>query len=863
MTTAIREKRLAIFEPEVGGDRWAVGRPAQRPPVWPADVGGKAAGLLRIADAGLATPPWFAVLPGSVGAHGSMSDAVRAEIDAACRRLEDLGAESFAIRSSALDEDGSGRSFAGQYWTSLDVRGLESVLEAIAASVAWAERGGADAYRTAHRDAPGRRATAVIVQQFERPVTAGVAFGRDPLTGADEVVITATRLPEASLSVGESTGDEYRVLADERVLVRPAGDDPGTLRVLSDKQARALAGAARLLEQRLGEPQDIEWLYAGTGELRILQTRPITALPGVGVADGPVRLWDNANIVESFPELTLPLTFSVAAGVYAVVYRRACLSLGVPRAVVERESAVFDQMLGLLQGRVYYDLASWYRVLALLPGFRLTAGFLEAMMGARQPGSGASERSVPVAARAARWWEIARMTLRLSYRLIRIRRDIDRFQASVGYLLARHWATPRPGAPAEALLADFVAVRDGALRRWNVPIMNDLFLMLANGALRRSAARWLGEDAQGLVTSLLVSGGVASARPGDDLLGIAAAIRERAAWRSAVLSTPPELLLARLAGEPGLAGASVLIDGYLARWGERAPRELQLERQSYSDDPMPLIRALRVLVSDPPERQADASIPAAAEVERRLRAGRLGGLRLAAFTRLLRATRRHIRWREELRLLRGQVFGVGRRIFRRLGEVLHERGVLERAEDVHYLTLDELEGLVRGTGVPGVLRSLVRLRRERYEDYASRPRLPSRFETRGTLTDPLAIEPLAPLGAPARGVAAWRGIGAARGRVKAPCLVVEDPARSELLPGRIVVARTTDPGWVPILVGVAGLLVEQGSLLSHSAIIARELGIPTVVGLAGLVDQVRTGEVLELDGSTGEVTLVARAEGAP
>jgi pyruvate,water dikinase len=157
----------------------------------------------------------------------------------------------------------------------------------------------------------------------------------------------------------------------------------------------------------------------------------------------------------------------------------------------------------------------------------------------------------------------------------------------------------------------------------------------------------------------------------------------------------------------------------------------------------------------------------------------------------------------------------------------------------------------------------VRLRRERYAHYASQPRLPSRFETRGPVADPLVVESVVPVGTPARDVATWRGIGASRGRVEAACLVVDDPGRADLLPGRIIVARSTDPGWVPILVGAAGLLVEQGSLLSHSAIVARELGIPTVVGLAGLVDAVRSGDILALDGSTGEVAVVARSESAP
>jgi rifampicin phosphotransferase len=161
----------------------------------------------------------------------------------------------------------------------------------------------------------------------------------------------------------------------------------------------------------------------------------------------------------------------------------------------------------------------------------------------------------------------------------------------------------------------------------------------------------------------------------------------------------------------------------------------------------------------------------------------------------------------------------------------------------------------------------VRLRRTRYATYAALPRLPSRLETRGPITDPLRfVEVLVARSGAAPAVAdpsEWHGIGAAVGRVRAACLPVLEPARAEPEPGRIIVARSTDPGWVPILVGAAGLAVEQGGLLSHSAIVARELGIPTVVGVPGLFDRVHDGDVLELDGWTGVVRLVSGVATAP
>jgi pyruvate,water dikinase len=586
-----------------------------------------------------------------------------------------------------------------------------------------------------------------------------------------------------------------------------------------------------------------------------------------------VILWDNANIVESFPELTLPLTFSVAVELYAAVYRGACRTLGVPRVSIELEARTFEQMLGLLQGRVYYNLDSWYRVLSLLPGFRLTAGFLEAMMGTRRPGSGPDERTAVSLAAPARARELATMTARLGYRLLRFDADATAFRARISGLLEEHrrpatlGMAPSPGT----LLDEFDRLRDRGLRDWQAPIINDLFLMLAHGALRRVADPWIGAEAPGLVNTLLADGRVASARPGAELLAIAAEVRSRPAWSSLVAGLPPDELWARLEADPELADLASRVRGYLDAWGDRAPRELQLERPSYRDDPGALLGALRPLVADPTAGTgADIRRSASAarrRVRRRLLAHPAGPVRLAVFSLLLRATRRHVRWREEMRMARGQLFGIGRRIFRDLGAVLHDRGVLDDPADVHYLTLGELRSLVAGTSVVGDPREIVRLRRTRYATYAALPRLPSRLETHGPVTDPLqfvAVSRARSGDAPAvPDSAEWHGTGAAVGRVRAACLPVLDPARAEPEPGRIIVARSTDPGWVPILVGAAGLAVEQGGLLSHSAIVARELGIPTVVGLPGLLDRVRDGDVLELDGWTGVVRLVPAVAAAP
>ena len=569
--------------------------------------------------------------------------------------------------------------------------------------------------------------------------------------------------------------------------------------------------------------------------------------------------WDNANIVESFPELTLPLTFSIAQALYAAVYRGACRTMGVPPATIRRESETFEQLLGCLQGRVYYNLNSWYRVLSLLPGFGTASGFLEAMMGARRPGAASTEHATLRTATPARRRDAVAMTVRLSWLMLRFPGEAERFDTRLATVLAPYRqaraSAPRRDAGPGVLLAEFDRLRADALGDWQAPILNDLFLMFTHGALRRVAGSWLGDEAPSLVNALLAGGGVASTRPGEDLVRIGAAIRARPDWAAIVRETPPEELREHLVTQPGLRELALLVDAYLDAWGDRAPRELQLERHTYRDDPVALLRALRPLAEAGGNRGTAAAASARARTRRLLRSRRLGSVRLVLLMALVRRTRRHIRWREEMRLVRGQVFGVGRRIFGELGVALTGAGVLLAPADVHYLTLPELRAVVAG-GLPAVrARELVGFRRAQYAGYAAMDPLPNRLETVGPIVDPLPIVAAASTddGRDARRSPTWRGIGVAVGHVRATCLRVLEPTETEAPPGRIVVARSTDPGWVPILVGAAGLAVEQGSLLSHSAIVARELGIPTVVGLPGLLDAVRDGDVIELDGSTGEL----------
>jgi pyruvate,water dikinase len=220
--------------------------------------------------------------------------------------------------------------------------------------------------------------------------------------------------------------------------------------------------------------------------------------------------------------------------------------------------------------------------------------------------------------------------------------------------------------------------------------------------------------------------------------------------------------------------------------------------------------------------------------------------------------------RERLRFERTRAFGLIRRIFRGMGRNLALLGRLDDADDVFYLTVEELIAFAEGCSIGLDLRSLVELRRAEYEDYRRTPPPPDRFVTRGaagaTLPHPglLAELDLTRAEAPSDDPDLLRGTPCCAGVVEATVRVAHSFEDCAGLDGEILVTQRTDPGWIPVFPALAGLLVERGGLLSHSAVVAREMGVPTIVGVGGHpLERLRTGDRVRMDGTRGTVEILS------
>jgi phosphohistidine swiveling domain-containing protein len=877
---------------------------------WPEDdapvtaIGGKAFALAALGRGGFDVPAWFAV---SADAATAGLPAIADDVAAAVARLAPDGS-LVAVRSSAIDEDGAGHSFAGQFESYLNVPPSE-VLARVREVWQSADAERVQTYRRERGLEGPPVAPAVIVQRMAAPQAAGVAFSADPVSGRRSVAVVAavTGLGDALVS-GDADADAYEVTRAGEVTVRSLREGSSSP-VLTSAHVAAVAALARKCAQHFGRPQDIEWALEH-GRVLLLQSRPITTLATLADPDGTRRIWDNSNIAESYGGITTPLTFSFARTVYAEVYRQFCVILAVPRSRVEDHHVTFETMLGSIRGRVYYNLVSWYRVLALLPGFSVNRRFMEQMMGVREPMPDevlAGEPPVTGWGRVVDGARLARSIAGLVTALVRLPRSIDRFYLRLDAALGA--PTPLAEMRLDALTAHYRTLERQLLTRWDAPLVNDFFAMIFYGVLRTLSAKWLGEagDGRGLHNDLLVGeGDIVSAEPARRLQAMARVVAADPELTTLLAERPLAKIEAAFVTSPNRAFLD-LYDAYLAKFSDRCLDELKLESPTLADDPLMLLRTIGQLAQR--ERAASATLsvvtgtvptttreaadtanvadsapsprvsgtgPVTQDVragaEARVAAALRGRpIRGVIFRWVMGQARARVRHRENLRFERTRVFGRVRRIFVEAGRRLAAEGLLARSDDVFYLQVDEVLGVVEGTATTASLAALADVRRREYDAYRELPAPADRFETRGAVWvgNRFQASPSAP-GAAAGGTGAdaalgddaRRGIGCCPGVVEGVARVIRDPRGASLAPGDILVAERTDPGWILLFPAAAAVVVERGSVLSHSAIVARELGLPAVVSLPGLTAWLQTGDRIAVDGSTGIVRRVSRAEAA-
>lgn len=799
-----------------------------------ADIGGKARALAELSDAGFDVPPFIVILPKAFDDGGRLDANAQANLAEA---VKDLGGRSFAVRSSGRMEDGGEDSHAGQFLTVLNVAkaGIAVEAECVFAS------GGA-ASVAAYRAARGRDGTdqpAVIVQAMVDARSAGVAFAADPVSGRrDRVVVCAVSGLADRLVAGEENGETWVLAVPGLEPVCRPREDP----VLTLEEVVAVAKICLLSSAARGGPQDIEWAFGqDSAAPLLLQSRPITTALRPDVApERKLLVLDNSNIVESYPGTVSPLTFSFAAYAYARVYRSFLHLVGVPEAVIDDNSSELANMLSLVDGRMFYNLGNWYRLLSLLPFFSSNRSHMESMMGVEQPLPDEVMRTA-CAQQGVRGK--LRMVIGLSIAALRLpmtRRDfLQRLNAVIP---ATSSTTALNAFCLSALAQEYRRIEAALLDRWDAPIINDFLCMMAFGSSRHLMKLWCGAAGIAAHNDVMIGqGDIISAEPAKLILAMGVLART-IPGAADLLASGDAVAVFSL---PGLGAA---LHAYIAKFGDRRIGELKLEQPTLADDPWPLFRAVAAtstVNTVPSIRRNPARITAdlfKGQPFKRVVAGLVLGYAKA-----------RVRDRENLRFERTRIFGHARRVFRAMGHILTANGVLLDRDDVFFLTVAEVLGAAEGNAVTVNLAGLAALRRVEHEAFRKLPDPAHRILIRGSITDVDSRLTLARLPQSVEGSAERFGTPCGGGIVSGAVRVIRDPLTEQILPGEILVARHTDPGWISHFAHAAAVVVERGSVLSHSAIVSRELGIPCVVAVQDVCAWLVTGDIVSVDGGTGLV----------
>jgi pyruvate,water dikinase len=302
--------------------------------------------------------------------------------------------------------------------------------------------------------------------------------------------------------------------------------------------------------------------------------------------------------------------------------------------------------------------------------------------------------------------------------------------------------------------------------------------------------------------------------------------------------------------EPHFRELKTNLEKYLDAYGDRGLEELKLEVETFRERPELLVKlindhvSLELSVEGMREKEQKIRTESEKAVLRNLR----NPLKQCVFRWVLANARQAIAARENMRFSRSRAYGIVRRIFKRLGEWLTEKNMLACPSDIYYLTTDEVIGFVQGTAVTQDLQALVDLRKKEYAAFAHR-NADDRIET-------LGIPYLGSFSSEKKenGCAkTLKGIGCSGGLARGKAKIVLDPNSVKDIRGQILVAHSTDPGWVFLMISSQGIVVEKGSVLSHTAIIGRELGIPTIVGVKDATTLTPDGETVVINGSTGVI----------
>jgi pyruvate,water dikinase len=745
--------------------------------------------------------------------------------------------ESFSIRSSSSIEDNNDYSFAGLFDTYLNTN-KKDIKTYILKCFSSLYTPNVLKYAYLHHIDLKCLKMSVIVQEMVMADSSGVIFTSNPQGLLNEtVIINGNSLGNKVVEDKIDVTTYYYNKTDRTYYYEVKGKS----KILSNHIIDKLMDISSNIQKHLGAYLDIEYAIK-TDRIYILQTRPITT-----INDDHLVILDNSNIVESYPHITLPLTYSFIEEAYAGVFKNIISIIVGDKKIIRKLDYIFKEMIGTVNGRVYYKISNWYTLIKYLPFNKKIVPIWQDMMGVKD--KKVSDKNVHLP-----FINLIKIYFNFVINFILVPRKMKKLEKDFNYINEYFYANFNNHLNNYELQDLYDQLGDKILSKWGVTLLNDVYAFVFTGLIKSKLKRY-GLKNYEEATNKYISGisNIESMKP----------IRELIRISNLVITENKLDELKRLKDNIDVA-EYLTKDGeinneikeYINAFGDRYLEELKLESPTFRSSPILLINKIIEYTSDLTKlKKITQSFDTNINNDWIYEIDGFNILQKWLLKCLSKRALLGIKNRETSRLNRSRIYGMIRAIFLTIGNNLYEDNLIESVEDIFYLTKDEIFKFIDGKKLD--LKEIVKHRKAEFKAYRKLPsysRLVFMNEEWSKHPSNIKIDDTD------ENINQMIGTPCSNGKVTGEVIVVNNSNDVKNVRDKILVTKMTDPGWVFLLTVAKGIITEKGSLLSHTAIISRELKIPSIVGVSNITKILHNGDIIVMDGNSGLIEKVSKKD---
>lgn len=798
------------------------------------DFGGKAAGLSKIISCGLNVPKGFAVHKEAHKSYASKElfhPDLKEELK---EKLPELKGKNLIVRSSAIGEDADDFSFAGQLDSFVVENNIESVIKGIERCWESINNQRVETYQKISGNKLNEMG--VVIQQFLDADYSGVLFTQSP-KNKNHTYTEYVKGGAEPLVSGKVTPLSFSTNGDLELIEN----------VTLPFNHKILLNHATHLKDNFKKQLDIEWIFYNN-TYYFVQARPIKIIEKQRV------FWTNTNLNENYPTPISPLLYSIARDSYYHYFKNLSKILQLGKESIRNLEYDFSNSVGVFGNMIYYNMTSIHNIIAASPYKSYFQDAFNKFVGYKTDDASSKNFS--------KKQSIFRLGIRLLLLNLKLGSHVKNIEKKVSNFAGKVSETKS----IKELSLCFYEFLDLRFYQWYHASLADLFSMIHYKLLGSFTKRIYGADHVGVHNGLIQAiPDLISNQPLFSSWEILKEIEKVSGGKDFFISNNAEFILTQISHSPNWETVNSLIENYLKKWGFRCSGELMFTTDNYIESPHKFIELLQSYLKFGKEDPRLTILEM--DVERRKLMNKsikkifrkrhilfpLAIVESLSLLVLSKLCRNAIFSRERVRYKQAQMYYNFKKVIFEIGLVFKEKGILEYQKDILFLNYKEIGSILSSSDMcSNSWDEIISIRKKDFGK-ESEIKFPENFET--TFGErPKEVEEFS---AETKAGKEFSGLAASGGKIKARVKVLESVMEADKIKsGEILVTKQTDPGWAMVFPIIGGLIVERGGALSHGAIVAREFGIPAVLGIEKITETLKDNDEVILDGDLGKIKIL-------